>query len=88
MNAPHERVLQISHLRDILGFACQQVALTGEPIIVQRYNRQDVVIVPLADWRFYQDLEAELRDAGSGGDPPEDLPEFVAESLDVGRPSR
>ena len=69
-----ERVIQISHLRDILGFACQQVARTGEPIIVQRYNRMDVVIVPLDDWRFYQELEASLRDAG---DPPEDLPEFV-----------
>ena len=78
MNEPRERVLQISHLRDILGFACQQVAFTGEPIIVQRYNRQDVVIVPLADWRFYQELEAELRDAGSGSDPPEDLPESLA----------
>lgn len=78
MNEPRERVLQISHLRDILGFACQQVALTGEPIIVQRYNRQDVVIVPLSDWRFYQELEAELRAAGSGGDPVEALPEFLA----------
>ena len=59
-NAP-ENVLCISHLREVLGYACQQVAITGEPLIVQRYNRQDVVIVPLADWRFFQQLEAELR---------------------------
>ena len=72
-----ERVLLISHLRDVLGFACQQVALTGEPIIVQRYNRQNVVIVPMDDWRFYQEMEAELRNARLAEDPPEDLPEFL-----------
>jgi hypothetical protein len=53
---------RLAHLREILGYACQQVACTGEPIIVQRYNRQDVVIVPLVDWRFYQEMEAEIRD--------------------------
>ena len=72
-----EKVLRISHLREVLGYACKQVALTGEPIVVQRYNRQDVVIVPLADWRYYQQLEAELRDAGAADDPLENLPEFL-----------
>jgi PHD/YefM family antitoxin component YafN of YafNO toxin-antitoxin module len=72
-----EKVLRISHLREVLGYACQQVALTGEPIVVQRYNRQDVVIVPLADWRFYQQMEAELRDADPPDDPLENLPEFL-----------
>lgn len=71
-----EKVLRISHLREVLGYACQEVARTGEPIVVQRYNRQDVVIVPLADWRFYQQMEAELRDGGPADDPPENLPEL------------
>jgi PHD/YefM family antitoxin component YafN of YafNO toxin-antitoxin module len=75
-NTP-ENVLRISHLREVLGYACKQVALTGEPIVVQRYNRQEVVIVPLADWRYYQQMEAELRDGGPADDPPENLPEFL-----------
>lgn len=72
-----DKVLLISHLREVLGYACQQVALTGEPIVIQRYKRQEVVIVPLADWRRYQEMEAELRQAGGAGDPPEDLLEIL-----------
>jgi len=68
-NTP-ENVLRISHLREVLGYACKQVALTGEPIIVQRYNRQEVILVPLADWRYYQQMEAELR---NGETPPNDV---------------
>ena len=45
--------------------------------MIQRYNRQEVVIVPLADWRYYQQMEAELRDGGPADDPPENLPEFL-----------
>lgn len=67
IDAP-EKVLLISHLREVLGYACKQVALTGEPIVVQRYNRQEVVIVPLADWRYYQEMEANMRDATDAGD--------------------
>ncbi len=63
-----EKVLCISHLREVLGYACRQVARTGEPIIVQRYNRQEVILVPLADWRYYQQLEAELRSGGTLAD--------------------
>ena len=74
-----ENVLQISHLREVLGYACQQVAISGEPIIVQRYNRQDVIIVPLADWRFYQQMEADLRD---GRPPWDETLENLAESGD------
>jgi PHD/YefM family antitoxin component YafN of YafNO toxin-antitoxin module len=62
------KVLLISHLREVLGYACKQVALTGEPIIVQRYNRQEVVIAPLADWRYYQEMEANLREAADASD--------------------
>lgn len=76
IDAP-EKVLRISHLREVLGYACKQVALTGEPIVVQRYNRQEVILVPLADWRYYQQMEAELRDGGPVHDPPENLPEFL-----------
>jgi PHD/YefM family antitoxin component YafN of YafNO toxin-antitoxin module len=76
IDAP-EKVLRISHLREVLGYACKQVALTGEPIVVQRYNRQEVILVPLADWRYYQQMEAEIRDAGAADDPLENLPEFL-----------
>jgi len=72
-----ENVLRISHLREVLGYACKQVASTGEPIVVQRYNRQEVILVPLADWRYYQQMEAELRDGGPADDPPENLPEIL-----------
>ena len=56
-----ERVMRISHLRGSLGWACQEVAKTDEPIIVQRYRRKDVVIVPLWEWQFFKDLEMAIR---------------------------
>jgi len=58
---PDEHVLRITHLRDCLGSAYQQVAHTGAPIVIQRYNAQDVVMVPLWEWRFFQRLEADIR---------------------------
>jgi prevent-host-death family protein len=64
-----EHVLRITHLRDCLGWAYQQVALTGEPIIVQRYSRQDVVIVPVEEWKRLKQLEA---DGKTGKWPRED----------------
>ena len=57
-----EHVVPITHLRDILGMACQSVAITGEPVVVQRYRRQDVMIVPLWEWRFLKQLEAAILD--------------------------
>lgn len=63
-----ENVLLISHLREVLGYACQQVAISGEPIIIQRYKRQEVVIVPLANWRYYQEMEANLRKEADAGE--------------------
>ena len=57
-----DHVIQITHLRDTLGIACQHVANTDEPIVVQRYSRQDVVIVPLWEWRFFKRMEAAIRD--------------------------
>jgi hypothetical protein len=57
-----ERVMKISHLRDNLGWACQQVAQTEEPIIVKRYRHKDVAIVPLWEWQFFKQLEAQIKD--------------------------
>ena len=54
---PFERVLPISQLRDSLGFAYKLVVETDEPIIVQRYSRRDVALVPLWQWRFLKRLE-------------------------------
>ena len=66
-----ENVLRISHLREVLGFACQQVALTGEPIILQRCNRQDVIQVPLVELRFLKQVAANGLLTSPGGNTPE-----------------
>ena len=63
-----EHVLRITHLRDCLGWAYHQVALTGEPIIVQRYSRQDAVIVSLEEWRLLKQIEANLQTNKSQGE--------------------
>jgi len=69
---PYERVLRISHLREILGYAYQVVVETDEPIIVQRYSQQDVALVPLWEWRFLKELEQRVK-AGefAWGDAPD-----------------
>jgi PHD/YefM family antitoxin component YafN of YafNO toxin-antitoxin module len=56
-----EHVLRITHLRDCLGWAYQQVARTGEPIIIQRYSRKDAVIVTLEEWRLLKQIAADLQ---------------------------
>ncbi len=43
----NEQIINITDLRDDLGIACQHVANTGEPIIIRRYKREDVALVPL-----------------------------------------
>jgi hypothetical protein len=78
-DAPY-RVMPISHLRDCLGFACQQVALTDEPIVVQRYRRQDVAIVPLWQWGLLKAVEAAIQ----AGEWPEVVPEVPAQTPTVG----
>lgn len=40
----HPHVIRITHLRDCLGIAYQHVVNTDEPVIVQRYKRQQVVL--------------------------------------------
>jgi hypothetical protein len=57
-----EHVMNITNLRDGLGMVCQHVARTDEPVIVRRYMREDVAIVPLWEWRFFKRLEAAIRD--------------------------
>lgn len=56
-----EHVINITHLRDCLGIACQHVANTDEPVIVRRYKATDVAIVPLWEWRFLKQVEADIR---------------------------
>jgi hypothetical protein len=56
-----ERIMKISHLRGSLGWACQEVAQTEDPIIIQRYKSQDVAIVPLWEWQFFKQLEAQIK---------------------------
>lgn len=57
-----EHVMRITHLRDSLGWAYQSVANTDEPIVIQRYSKQDVVMVPLWEWQFLKRIEAAIRD--------------------------
>ena len=56
-----ERVMKITHLRDNLGWAYREVAQTDIPIVVQRYGRKDVAIVPLWEWRWFKRLEADIQ---------------------------
>ena len=55
-----ERVMQITHLRDSLGWAYREVARSEIPIVVERYARKDVMLVPAWEWRFLKQLEADL----------------------------
>ncbi|MEQ8789525.1 MAG: type II toxin-antitoxin system Phd/YefM family antitoxin [Pirellulaceae bacterium] len=56
-----DRVIPISELRDSLSLAYHHVKNTDEPIVVQRYTRQEVVLVPLWEWRFLKEIEARIR---------------------------
>ena len=56
-----ERVMSITHLRDSLGWAYRLVVETDEPIVIQRYKTQDVVMVPAWEWRFLKRVEANIR---------------------------
>ncbi len=55
-----EHEVAISVVRDVLGFTVRKVARTGEPVIIRRYKRADVILVPLQEWRRLQRLETEL----------------------------
>ena len=82
-----ETVVGITHLRDCLGVAYQHVVNTDEPIVVQRYKRQDVMLVPAWEWRFLKQVEADIR-AGrcpweDEADDPGLLPVEVPASVDM-----
>jgi PHD/YefM family antitoxin component YafN of YafNO toxin-antitoxin module len=55
-----EHEVAISVVRNALGMAVRLVARTGEPVIVRRYKRADVILVPLQEWRRLQRLETDL----------------------------
>lgn len=85
-----ETVVGITHLRDWLGIAYPQVVNTGDPIVVQRYKRQEVMLVPAWEWRFLRQVEADIR-AGrcpweTAGNKGRELPDRPAEeSSETGR---
>ncbi len=56
----HEFTTQISDLRSNLGFTVREVALSGNPVIVRRYDQEEVILVPLAEWRRLQEFEREF----------------------------
>jgi hypothetical protein len=58
---PHEDSLRIAHLRDCLGWGYQQVAHSGDAIVIQHYSARELVMVLLWEWRFSQQLEADIR---------------------------
>lgn len=58
---PIEHEMKVSHLRDGLGMVCRHVARTDEPVVITRYGQADVVLVPLWEWRFFKQLEADIR---------------------------
>jgi hypothetical protein len=58
---PNEHEMAVTHLRECLGFACRMVAESDEPIVVTRYRKGIVAIVPLWEWQFFNALEADIR---------------------------
>lgn len=54
---PTEHIVKITDLRDSLGIAYLHVARTGEPVIVERYRKQQVILVPLWEWRMLKEME-------------------------------
>lgn len=76
-----EHEVAISVVRNTLGMAVRQVAHTGEPVIIRRYKRADVILVPLQEWRRLQRLEADFALAKFIIDDPEDdKPSLIKES--------
>ena len=67
-----DHVIRISKLRETLGWAYLTVSHTDDPVVIQRYNRRDVVMVPLWEWQFLKELEAKIQ---AGEKPWEDADE-------------
>jgi prevent-host-death family protein len=81
---PTEHEMPVSHLRDGLGMVCQHVARTDEPVVITRYGKADVVLVPLWEWRFFKQLEADIRAGRKHLLVPEDSPEIGPEVAGIG----
>jgi hypothetical protein len=56
-----DRVMKITDLRDVLGWAYRDVVLTDMPITVQRYGHKDVMLLSKWEWEFFKQLEAEIK---------------------------
>jgi hypothetical protein len=56
-----EHEVAITFLRDTMGTTVRHVAQTGEPVLVRRYHRTDVALVPLWEWRWLKAIEAAIR---------------------------
>ena len=59
---PDELEVGVTELRDSLGFTVRHVAESGTPIVVRRYRRAEVILVPLAEWRRLKQLESDFRE--------------------------
>lgn len=57
---PTEHEMTVADLRYGLGMVCQHVARTNETVVVTRYGKGIVAVVPLWEWRFFKELEADL----------------------------
>jgi PHD/YefM family antitoxin component YafN of YafNO toxin-antitoxin module len=79
---PQDHEMAITHLRDHLGFACSMVVESEEPIVITRYRKGVVAIVPLWEWRFFKELEAEIRAGRKRIIDLEDSPEFELAALE------
>lgn len=56
-----EHEMAVTHFRECLGFACQMVAESDEPVVVTRYRKGIVAIVPLWEWQFFKEMGADIR---------------------------
>jgi hypothetical protein len=80
---PTEHEMAVTHLRECLGYACQIVAESDEPVVVTRYRKGIVAIVPLWEWRFFKDLEADIRAGRKRLIVVEESEESLQDCLDV-----
>lgn len=60
VETPWEFEVGVTELRESLGFTVREVARSGHPVIVRRYKRAEVILVPLREWRRLRQLEADL----------------------------
>jgi prevent-host-death family protein len=81
---PTEHEMAVSLLRDGLGMVCLHVARTDEPVVITRYGKADVVLVPLWEWRFFKQLEADIRAGRKHLLAPEESPGIGPEVAGTG----